>query len=63
LRYYPFWFASATMLLIIDVLRQAFLANIGPDKALGHPKLSLALYVGFTIAWVVGLFLKFRKPE
>lgn len=63
LRYYPLWFASATMLLVIDIMRQAFLVNIGPNKSLDHPKLSIALFFGFVIAWAIGFFLKFRKPE
>ncbi|HMK37291.1 MAG TPA: DUF1648 domain-containing protein [Desulfomonilaceae bacterium] len=62
-RYYPLWFASATMLLIIDVFHQVFLVNMGKEKALGHPAWSIALYMVFSVAWAAGLFLRFRKPS
>jgi uncharacterized membrane protein len=62
LRRYPLWFASATVLLIIDMFHQTFLVNMGKAKSLPHPTLSLAVYIGFTAYWVIGLFLRFRKP-
>jgi len=58
---YPLWFASATMLLLIDVLHQTFLVNMGKAKALPHPILSLVVYIGFTVVWVIGIFLRFRR--
>jgi uncharacterized membrane protein len=63
LRYYPMWFGSATMLLVIDLMRQAFLVNIGTAKSLGHPTFSLALYIGFSVIWVIGLVIRFLKPR
>jgi uncharacterized membrane protein len=63
LRYYPLWFGSATMLLLIDVMRQAFLVNIGTAKSLGHPMFSLALYIGFSVIWIIGLLIRFLKPK
>lgn len=59
---YPLWFASATMLLLIDMFHQTFLVNMGREKSLPHPILSLVVYIGFTVVWVIGLIVRFRKP-
>jgi uncharacterized membrane protein len=63
LRNYPLWFASATVLLVIDIFHQVFVVNIGKAASLDHPTLSIVLYMGFCLAWTVGLFLRFRKPK
>lgn len=55
------WFASATVLLMLDITHQSFQVNLGKTEFLSHPMLSMGLYIGFTVVWIIGLFLKFRK--
>lgn len=61
--HYFLWFASATLLLLIDIGHQSFLVHLRKADALPHPMLSLGLYIGFTMAWSVGLIVKFGKKR
>jgi hypothetical protein len=62
--YYFFWFASATLVLLIDLANQTFRVNLGKAAILPHLILSLECYVGFTALWAAGMFAKFiRKPK
>jgi uncharacterized membrane protein len=58
---YNLWFASATLLLLLDMFNQTFQVALGKANALTHPKLSLGLYIGFTVVWTIGLFVKFKR--
>ncbi len=58
---YNLWFASATLLLLMDLFSQTFQVALGKADALTHPRLSLGLYIGFTVVWGLGFFVKFRK--
>jgi uncharacterized membrane protein len=58
---YFLWFASATLLLVFDMMQQTFQVNLGKADALPHPLLSLGLYIGFALLWCVGLFMRFLK--
>jgi uncharacterized membrane protein len=58
---YNLWFASATLLLLMDLFGQTFQVALGKAKALPHPMLSLGLYIGFAAAWSIGLYIKFKK--
>lgn len=60
---YFLWFGSATMLLLFDIMHQAFQVHLGREETLQHPGLSLALYLGFTAIWCVGLFVRFAKGQ
>jgi uncharacterized membrane protein len=59
--HYFLWFASATLLLIIDLSHQIFKVHIGKSDSLAHPMLSLYFYIGFVITWCIGFFIKFGK--
>ena len=59
--HYFLWFASATLFLILYVSHQTFQVHIGKANSLVHPMLSLGFYIGFTIIWCIGLFIKFGK--
>jgi hypothetical protein len=54
-------FASATLLLLLDMIHQAFQVHLGRANTLSHPMLGLGLYVGFTVIWSIGLLMKFAK--
>jgi uncharacterized membrane protein len=56
-----FWFASATMLLLLDMLHQTVRVNLGKAGALEHPWLSLGVYLAFVTAWTVGLYRRFGR--
>ena len=58
---YFLWFASATLLLMLDMFQQSIQVQLGKTQSLPHPKLSLGLYIGFTIVWIIGLIVKFGK--
>lgn len=58
---YFLWFGTATLLLMLDVFHQVFRYNLFLSHALEHPLASLGVYIAFTIAWVAGLQLRFRK--
>ena len=58
---YFLWFASATLLLVLDVSHQVLQVLIGNAHSLPHPSLSLHFYIGFTIIWCIGLFVRFGK--
>ena len=55
------WFASATLLLLLDIFHQAFKVHLGRAGALPHPILSLGLYLAISTIWCIWLFLKFKK--
>jgi hypothetical protein len=62
--YYFFWFASATLLLLVDLAEQTFQFNLGKAAALPHLMLSLGCYFAFTALWTVGLVASFiKKPK
>jgi uncharacterized membrane protein len=61
LSHYFLWFASATLLLLLDIFHQSFQVHLGKAGALSHPMLSLGLYIGFSVIWSVSLFVKFGK--
>jgi hypothetical protein len=62
--YYFFWFASATLLLLVDLAEQTFRVNLGKSAALPHLKLSLGCYLAFAVLWIAGLMATFmRKPK
>jgi len=58
---YLLWFASATMLLLLDMFHQSVQVNMGRAESLPHPLISLGLYLGFTALWCIGLLFKFGK--
>lgn len=59
--HYFLWFASATLLLLLDMFQQSILVHLGKTESLPHPLLSLGLYISFTIVWSIGLIVKFGK--
>lgn len=61
--YYLLWFGSATLLLLLDLFYQLFQVHLERISLLTHHFLSLGLYVGFTILWSIGLYVKFAKPR
>jgi len=59
-----FYFASATMVLLLDMFYQTFQVQLGKAKILTHPVLSLGIYISFTIIFTVFLLVRFfRKKE
>ncbi len=58
-----FWFASATMMLLLDVFQQTFQVQLGKAKTLTHPVLSLGIYISFTLIMTIGLLLKFFRKK
>ncbi len=57
------WFGSATFLLLLDIFHQSFMVQIGKARALEHPVASIAVYIGFSVLWSIGLIAKFiRRP-
>lgn len=61
--HYFLWFASATILLLCDVMHQAFQVHLGRSEVLPHPVVSLACYLGFTALWIAGLLMRFGKKR
>jgi hypothetical protein len=62
--YYFLWFASATLLLLVDLAEQTFRVNMGKTTAMSHPMLSLGCYLAFTALWAVGLVATFMgRPK
>lgn len=59
------WFASATLLLLIDIFHQTYVVNTNRAETLPHPKLSLVLYAGFAFIWLVIVMRRFavRSPR
>jgi uncharacterized membrane protein len=60
---YFLWFGSATFIFLLDIYYQCFQVNLGKADSLPHFMLSTGLFIGVTIVWVAGLFLKFRKTR
>ena len=60
---YFLWFASATVLLLLDMFQQSIQVHLGKTDSLSHPILSLGLYAGFTVVWSIGLIVFFRKKS
>lgn len=58
---YFIWFGIATSLLLLDIFHQTFMVHLGNASSLKHPWLSMGLYLGFSFAWCIGLFLRFFK--
>lgn len=58
-----FWFASATMALLLDIFHQAFLVQLGRAKTLTHPVLSLGVYISFTVIMTVVLLIRFIRKK
>lgn len=61
--HYFLWFASATVLLLCDVMHQAFQVHLGKAEVLPHPVTSLVCYLCFTALWVAGLIVRFAKKR
>ena len=57
------WYGSATVLLMLDIFHQSFLVALGRAETLGHMFLSMGLYLGFTLVWIVLLYRSFGKPK
>lgn len=57
------WFGSATFLLLLDMFHQTFMVHLGKAATLDHPWLSISLYMGFSIAWCIVLFIKFLRKD
>lgn len=62
LRYYFLWFASAMMALLVDMLYQTAQVNLGHTQTLPHAWLSMGMFLCFSVIWIIGLVIKFRKP-
>ena len=61
---YFFVFASATMILLLDIFYQAFLVALEKSMILPHPVVSLGSYIGFTLLLTIGVLVRFlRKKE
>jgi hypothetical protein len=60
---YFLWFASATILLLFDIMNQSIRVHIGEVGKLPHPMMSLGLYLGFTVVWCAGIIFKFVKSS
>ncbi len=58
-----YWFASATMILLLDVFYQVFQVQLGKAKTLTHPVLSLGIYISFTVILTVGLLVRFLRKK
>ncbi|NCO91627.1 MAG: DUF1648 domain-containing protein [Armatimonadetes bacterium] len=54
-------FASATMLLLLDMFRQTVRVNLGKAAALEHPWVSLVVYLAFVTVWIGGLSWRFAR--
>jgi hypothetical protein len=61
--HYFLWFGSATVLFLMDVFNQSFQVHLGRADSLPHILQSLVLYIVFSVVWVIGLFVKFKKKE
>ena len=57
------WFGSATLLLLLDMLRQTFRVHLGKTQSLEHPMLSLLGYLMFTGVWCIALVMRFLSPR
>lgn len=57
------WFASATMILLLDIFYQVFQVQLGKAKTLTHPVLSLGIYISFTVILTVGLLIRFLRKK
>lgn len=60
---YFLWFASATLIFLLDMFQQSFQVHLGKAQSLPHPLLSLGLYTGFTVVWSIGMVIKFKKKD
>jgi uncharacterized membrane protein len=58
-----FWFASATMILLLDMFYQTFQVQLGKAKILTHPVLSLGIYISFSIILTAGLLIRFLRRD
>ena len=61
--HYFLWFGSATFLLLLDIFHQSFMVHLGRAGSLQHAWLSITLYLGFSIVWTVGLFVRFMGTK
>lgn len=58
------WFASATMLFLLDMFHQTIQANLGGTSTLSHVWWSLGIFLVFTTAWCVLFYRHFlRVPK
>jgi hypothetical protein len=53
--------ASATILLLFDVMRQAFQVHLGKTEALPHPMMSLGVYIGFATVGGCGIISEIQN--
>jgi len=58
-----FLFASATMVLLLDIFYQAFQVGLGKSKTLSHPLASLGIYIGFTLLLTIVLLITFLRKK
>jgi hypothetical protein len=58
-----FWFASATMILLLDMFYQTFQVQLGRAKILTHPVLSLGSYISFSVILTVFLLVGFLRKK
>lgn len=61
--HYFLWFGSATLLLLLDIFHQSFMVHLGRAVSLQHAWLSIILYLGFSVVWSVGLFVRFMGKQ
>ena len=61
--HYILWLASATLLLLLSIFYKSFQVKIGKASALTHTILIHGLFIGFTIIWCIGFYIKFRKSD
>jgi len=61
--HYFLWFGSATFLLLLDTFHQSFMVHLGRAVSLNHTWLSIILYLGFSIVWSIGLFVRFMGKK
>ena len=60
---YFLWFGSATFLLLLYVFHQSFMVHLGNASTLQHPWVSIGFYLGFSVAWCIGLVAKFFRRQ
>ncbi len=58
-----FWFASATMILLLDMFYQTFQVQLGRTKILTHPVLSLGIYISFSVILTLLLLIGFFRKK
>ena len=55
-------FAAGVGVLLVTVFEMTFRANEGGDGRLPFPGIVLGAFLAFTVAWIVALTRRFRKP-